>query len=107
VEAGGNNSAIKLSAGGIVLEGFTVTNAGAAWDAIGRIDLTSSGNAIRNNTACRNDHSILLFESGDNTATGNTVTGNAENGIYLLSDCNGNTISDNTINSSYDTGIRK
>ncbi|VVB68258.1 Periplasmic copper-binding protein (NosD) [uncultured archaeon] len=105
VEASDNHSAILLSADEVVLDGFTVTNAGVVGSVIGGIEAHSSGNIIRNNIANKDDHGILLWHSSDNIITGNTVTGNAERGIYLLNECNRNNISDNTVSSNDGDGI--
>jgi len=125
-DAGGNGSAITLSADGIVLDGFTVINSSGSYQQ-GGILVYSSNNTVINNTASNNSHGIILndtntntlsgntanlntddgialFSSSHNTLTGNTVDANYDGGIYLDSSSN-NTLTDNTVDANYDVGI--
>jgi parallel beta-helix repeat protein len=103
VEASDNESAITLSANGIVVEGFTATN--GMGSVKGGVDVESDSNIIRGNILEKNGNGIFLWESSNNTITGNTITDNLEHGIYLLSQCQKNNISGNTISKNKDDGV--
>ncbi|HPR66329.1 MAG TPA: NosD domain-containing protein, partial [Methanothrix sp.] len=118
VDAGGNGSAITLSANGSNLEGFNVKNsanypnAGIKVDSHGNsvtgniangnpgpgISLqSSSSNNVTSNTASNNGFGIQLGSSSGNTISGNMVTGSVAYGIFLGTSSS-NTISNNTAN---------
>jgi nitrous oxidase accessory protein NosD len=61
VDAGGNGSAITLSANGITLKGFTATGSSSYPEA--GIKITSSSNRISGNNASNNDYGIYLYYS--------------------------------------------
>ncbi len=103
VKARDNESAITLSENGIVVEGFTATN--GMGSVKGGIDAESNSNIIRDNILEKNRNGIFLWESSNNTITGNTITENLEHGIYLLSQCQKNNISGNTISKNEENGI--
>jgi|LGVF01.1.fsa_nt_gb parallel beta-helix repeat protein len=95
VDAGGNGSAITLSADGITLDGFKTTHSGRLWGEAG-IKITSNDNSITNNNATNNVDGINLWYSGNNTLTCNNVTNNGDKGIDLHSS-NNNTIMNNNV----------
>jgi parallel beta-helix repeat protein len=123
VDAGGYGSAIKLSADGITLEGFTATNSGS-WsqppsagievfsnhttltgntvsNSIIAISLPySSNNTLTGNIVSNNIYiGLFLYYSSNNTLTGNIVS-NVPIGIYFQYSCNINTITGNTVNNT-------
>ena len=100
VDADDSGSAITLSADGITLEGFTVTNSGSHWRDDAGIKVTSNNNNITGNDAINSEDGFFLSSSSNNTITGNTVT-NSEDGIYLYYSSN-NTITGNTVTNSND-----
>ena len=126
VDTGGiNNNAIVLSAGGIVLDGFTAINASNDNRAGIYVDLNnnivinctvsnnyfgillhhSNNNTLTNNTALNNADGVRLYNSSNNTLTGNTASNNAYNGIILYSSSNNNNLTTNTANSNNYSGI--
>ncbi|MCK4733646.1 MAG: hypothetical protein KAT65_14425, partial [Methanophagales archaeon] len=77
VDADGSGNAITLSADGIMLEGFRATNSGSGiWDA------------------------GVKVTSNNNTITGNNVSNNNRNGIYLQSSSNNKIYINNFINNT-------
>jgi parallel beta-helix repeat protein len=95
VDACGEGDAIRLTADGITLVGFTATNSGSSWGGAG-IMVISSDNIITGNNASNNNHDgIGLYSSNNNTITGNNVSNNNEEGIRLSSSSNNNTITGN------------
>ena len=98
VDAGSTGSAITLSHDGIVLDGFTVTNA-SGYSQPG-ILVVSNNNIVINNTAnLNNETGILLWFSNNNTLTSNTANSNNNYGIHLSYSSN-NTLAGNTANSN-------
>ncbi|MCK4730969.1 MAG: right-handed parallel beta-helix repeat-containing protein, partial [Methanophagales archaeon] len=103
VDAGDNGSAITLSANGITLEGFKVTNSNSSWGNAG-IKVISNRNTITGNYASNNGYGILLSSSSNNTLTENNASNNGFNGIWLSSSSN-NTITGNVANNNGHDGI--
>ena len=99
VDAGGNGSAITLTADGITLEGFTVINAGIG------INVTSNNNAlIGNNVNSNYNIGISLSSSNNNTLSGNNVSNNRK-GISIYSSSK-NLLMNNIMNgNSYNFGL--
>ncbi|MGB8216403.1 MAG: NosD domain-containing protein [Candidatus Methanoperedens sp.] len=95
---GGESDGIMLSADGITLEGFVITNA------INGIYIQSSNNTITNNTADNtispNNIGIYLENSNNNTLINNTLNSNTNDGIYLESSSNYNTLANNNASSN-------
>lgn len=88
IDARQKGSPIKLSADGVVVEGFHVTNSsgkgvfsGSYVDA--GIMVNSEGNTIRGNVATNNSYGIIVA-SGNNTLASNNASGN-RGGILLSS----------------------
>ena len=95
VDAGGNGSAITLSADGITLEGLSATNSGSSWGDAG-IKVSSNNNTITGNNVSNNNYGgIFLMSSSNNIITGNTVSNNNDNGLSLYSISNNNTVTNN------------
>ncbi|MFZ2071352.1 MAG: NosD domain-containing protein [Halobacteriota archaeon] len=90
VNGGGNGSVITLSADGITLDRFTVTNAS---DDAG-VNVTANESTITGTNASNNNYGIRLHYSCNNTITGNTANYN-NYGIYLYHSGN-NSIKSNT-----------
>ena len=80
VDAGGSGSAITLSADGIVIGGFMVTNSGYYQDA--GIKVTSNNNTITNNNVSNNKCGICLSSSSNNTLYHNNLADNADHNAY-------------------------
>lgn len=103
VDAGDDGSAITLSADGITIEGFAVKN--AAGIVMAGIDVGSDGNTIQDNVIENCENGILLYDSSRNDLEGNTIEDCDNHGIYLLSDCDRNNITNNKVSRSYSDGI--
>jgi len=101
VDAGGSGSSITLTADGVTLERFKVTNAERSYVTLVEVEygagikVISSNNIITGNTASNNECGIYLYLSCNNTITGNNVSNN-ECDIALISSGNNNTITGNT-----------
>ena len=104
IDADGNGSAIRLSADGITLEGFTATNS-ESYPCAG-IKVTSNNNTITGNNASSNSYYGIYLDinSTNNNITGNTACNNS-NGIFLDSFSNNNTITGNSANNNGYYGI--
>ncbi|VVB84277.1 Serpin (serine protease inhibitor) [uncultured archaeon] len=105
VNAVGSSSAITLSAGGTILDGFNAIGAGGYSNA--GITVTSNNNLLSGNNAYNNFIGISLEFSSNNMLRGNNADSNYDYygsngfGIYLFSSSN-NTLSGNTAsNNSY------
>ncbi|HOO53398.1 MAG TPA: NosD domain-containing protein [Methanothrix sp.] len=99
VDAGGSGSAITLSADGCTLEGFVATKSGSGWPAAG-VTVTSNGNTISGNiVTCNEWDGIYLCDSSGNTISGNTATDN-NIGIVVQSSSGNNIVIGNTANSN-------
>ena len=104
VDANRSGGAITLSADGITLEGFAVTNSGSSYPDAG-IKVNSNNNAIMDNMVCNNNYGgMWLSESSDNTIIGNNVSNNDVGGIWLFESRN-NTLTNNTVNNNKCDGI--
>ena len=80
VDAGGNGTAITVSADGCVIDGFYVTGSGWKWESDAGIKVTSNNNVIINNTASSNNWGgIRLDYSSNCTLTGNIMSNNPHN----------------------------
>jgi parallel beta-helix repeat protein len=107
VDAGGEGNAIRLTADGITLVGFNVTNSGNSISEAG-IAVTSNNNIITgNNVSNNNGDGIELYYSCNNTITGNNVSNNHLDGIslYYFSSSNNNTITGNNVCNNNCSGI--
>lgn len=102
VDAGGNDSAVKLSAGWTTLEGFKTINASSAG---GGILVKSNGNTIINNNASGNWNGIYIYSFSDNILNGNNASFNDYSGIRLNRYSNNNSLRNNTINSNNNVGV--
>lgn len=128
IDATQNGEAIYISADGVTISGFTITNnTGGTWDDAGIIldsvqncmvsdnnvvsndwhgivvATFSSNNQIIGNNISNNKYGITIYRSSFNTIMGNNVSLNAW-GIHIqLAD--DNTISDNTVSSNGYIGI--
>jgi len=116
IEGNGNDTAIRLKAGGIVLKDFEVTGSKIGievvsdsnfvtenvakdnWVAISIID--SKKNIVRDNTILENYRGIYLDSSFQNTISRNSISDNRWFGVGLQSS-EKNVISGNTISNNY------
>jgi parallel beta-helix repeat protein len=128
VDAGGNGSAITLSADWSFIQAFTATNSGDYPEA--GIKAISNGNTIKycnasgnhndgiflsaasrynsliNNTANDNaGNGIKLYNSSNNTLRGNNASANDNNGLYLYDSSTNNTVINNTASNNDAHGI--
>jgi parallel beta-helix repeat protein len=91
LNAGGNGSAIILSANGTTLEGFIIVNSSQTG-----IKVFSSNNTIRNCSVNNNTEGIVLTRSRYNIIKNNTIKNNTKNGVFL-SQSTQNRIADNQV----------
>jgi parallel beta-helix repeat protein len=94
VDANGINSAIVLSFGGGILDGFQVRNNSNYQH--GGIEISSNNNIVRNNTASYNDYGIFINNYGNNTVENNNIKGNVA-GIYMYYSHNNRLINNNVL----------
>ena len=113
VDAGGNESAITLSADGITLDGFTVIN--TSWKNVsssnntllvitgkGGIYVSSNNNKLLNNNALNNSYNgIDLRYSSNNTLLNNNASNNYHYGINLRYSSNNMLSNNNASNNGY------
>ena len=111
VNARRSGSAIRLTADGITLVGFTATYSGSSPNA--GIEVASNNNTLTGNTVSNNnDGGIILSSSSNNIITGNNVSSNgvgilSSNGAGIaLAFSRNNTITGNNANSNSINGIR-
>jgi parallel beta-helix repeat protein len=71
-----SGSAVTLTAEGITLEGFNVTNAGSLSGNAGIKVISNHNNITGNNVSNNKDGGICLCNSSNNTITGNTASNN-------------------------------
>ncbi len=110
VDARRRGSAITLTADGITLEGFAVTNGTGMgmmeflWTA--GIRITSNNNIITNNTVSNSSRGITLcsWDPGNNYIKGNTISNNKE-GIGLWHSSSNNTFTGNSLSNNIWYGI--
>lgn len=96
VDAGGEGSAITISANGSTLLGFTAVGSGKGWNDAG-IRVLSRGNIIKDDAALKNNNfGILLYHAGNNTVANNVAEENKNAGILLVHS-NGNQVWGNDI----------
>jgi parallel beta-helix repeat protein len=106
IDAGGDyvkGSALKLTADGILVEGFTVTNstntAGDPYAGAG-IEIRSANNILKNNTVRNNYRSgIKIFSGKNNTIINNSIQNNYE-GVLMAESANNKVMSNKIMNNS-------
>ncbi|MGA9086789.1 MAG: protein kinase domain-containing protein [Methanoregula sp.] len=102
IDPGKRGTALEIDADGCTVEGFVIQNSATA----SGILVISSGNTIENNTLTGNAAGIQLESAGDNSITGNAVTGSSRAGIVLKNAKNnlieGNRITKNTLGITID-----
>lgn len=94
VNTDGGGSGITLSANGITLEGFTVTESG------GITISASNNNTLIGNKVYNNSGGIFLDQSSSNMLSGNNVSYNYATGIELSSYSDNNTLIGNIVSST-------
>lgn len=105
IDAGRLGDGITVSADGVTLEGLSVINARGGFLGYSGIMVYSSSNIIRNNSIKLCDKGIELYEADSNLIEANIIEDNDDNGIYLLSGCDENTIRGNRISRNGGDGI--
>jgi len=96
VDAGGEGSAITISANGSTLYGFTAMGSGKGWSDAG-IRVLSRENIIKGNTALKNNNfGFLLYHSANNTVANNVAEENKNSG-FMFVHSNGNQVWGNDI----------
>ncbi|MHA1289946.1 MAG: right-handed parallel beta-helix repeat-containing protein, partial [Candidatus Thorarchaeota archaeon] len=94
---------VTITAGGVIIEGFTVRNSSMEWWSNGGINLNDVQNCrIENNNISNNLIGVYLMYSDNNNISGNTISNNNNYGIYLDYSSNNNNISSNIINNNED-----
>lgn len=105
IDADRRGDGITISADGVAIEGLSVINARGGFLGYSGIMVYSSSNTIRNNSITLCDKGIELYEADSNLIDANIIEENDDNGMYLLSGCDGNTISGNRISRNGGDGI--
>jgi len=105
INADRRGDGITISADGVALEGLSVINARGGFLGYSGIMVYSSSNIIRNNSITLCDKGIELYEADSNLIEANIIEDNDDNGIYLLSGCDENTIRGNRISRNGGDGI--
>jgi len=103
VDGEGNGSAVTLRARGVVLEGFSITNAVGGQES--GIRVLSSDNLIRENLIFNNGYSgISMLSASNNTVIRNTIYGSGAG--LTLSSSDENAIAENELFDNQNEGIR-
>lgn len=110
IDGGGSGNVVKITAPSVNVENFTIINSGnyegvSVFDA--GVHVLSSLNTITgNNISDNNGDGIYLSNAAGNEISGNVITNNAYVGIDLFSIISGgNTVSENTIQDNGIDGI--
>lgn len=83
VDANGTGIAVRLTAAGCIINGFTVTRSGSKPGDAG-IKVESAGNTISDNLCNANGYDgLAVIEVADNVLIKNTCSGNFRDGIHL------------------------
>jgi parallel beta-helix repeat protein len=102
VDAGGNESAILVTANNVTVSGFTAQNATAGF---GAIELYNSrGDNITDNIMKDTYYGIYIYSSSDSIIMQNEALSNTYSGAYLYLS-QGNTVSDCNITNNVNFGI--
>ncbi|MDD2754373.1 MAG: NosD domain-containing protein [Methanothrix sp.] len=105
IDAGGNGSAVTLSADGISLEGFRIINSSGTEGNAG-LKVISNKNIIKNNNISQNNGTgISLSDSQENEIINNTIIENDLHGISLSSSSSHNKILKNEVCKNNASGI--
>lgn len=105
IDADRRGDGITISADGVTIDGLSVINARGGFLGSSGIVVYSSSNIIRNNSITLCDNGIYLYEADSNLIEANIVEDNDDNGVYLLSGCDENTIRGNRISKNGGDGI--
>ena len=95
---GGNNSAVTLSADGVVIKGFFITDV-AEWPGAG-VSIISSNNQISQINVWNNRWVGLYLKGGKNNTISDSVFNNNYDNNVLLYFASGNTIENNVLGNS-------
>ena len=105
LDAGGRGSAVSLTIGGVVIDGFTINNSGSGLYDSG-IKVSSNRNVIRNNTITGNQYGInFIPSSAHNEVFHNNIYNNTRDGIIGVNMQEGTVISSNQILNNGDSGL--
>ncbi len=104
VNALGNGSTVILSADGIVLEGFYITNAGSYPSA--GIEIVSSDNLIAGNGVWNSEWVGIYLKGSTNTTISECISSNNGNDGILIFRAPGNLVRDNVVSNNGDDGIQ-
>ena len=102
VDAGGNESAILVTANNVTVSGFTMQNATAGFGAIELYN--SQGDNITDNIMKDTYYGIYIYSSSDSIIMHNEALNNSYSGAYLYLS-HGNTISDCNVSNNVNFGI--
>lgn len=106
IDAGGNGSAITISASGTVLQGFLVRNSSKLIHDDGGIKIISNDNIILNNIVENCGSGISLHNSSNNTIEANSIRDN-EAGINLSNSYSNKVTNNEAHNNNYGIFIHK
>jgi len=94
IDGGTVGTVVSITVDGVNVTGFTMRNSGSI---SAGIDLSSASHCnISGNNIAENDYGIYLYDSSNNSISGNKITANSLVGIYLY-DSSNNSISGNNI----------
>lgn len=110
IDADGAANAVKITANGVTVDGFTITGANSSYEGAVFLDRVKNCTIIYNIIKENYRAGIYMKQADNNTIEGNTISGNTL-GIHLErasqtgKSCNDNTIKGNTIENNSSTGI--
>ena len=113
LDSSASGSALTLSAGGVIIEGFRIINSGSfpTKQEEAGINVLSNNNTVRGNIINNNFNGILVTNAEENRIFSNIIKGNLGYGIKLLEANNnsvyGNILVDNYGLNAFDNGINK
>jgi len=106
IDAGGNGDAVKITANGVTIEGFTFQNSGNNYQYpdVG-VEVRSDNNILSGNIIRDNLIGIWLYDASRNTIHENTITHNDMDGIFINEYTYDNVVSGNIISNNGYEGI--
>ena len=83
IDAGGNDTCLRLASSGITVEGFTLINSGEYDSGIDIGGFIADSNTIQDNSISHNSEGISIHSSSNNTVARNIIKNNKFSGIDL------------------------
>lgn len=105
INGGGSGNVVNITANAVRMTDFSITNSGNATVDAGVVIDNVQNCYIANTTIKDNNIGIYLETSSNNTITTSQISSNDVHGINLVTNCNYNTIHNNTLNLNGDSGI--